>query len=89
MSLVVCCFVLILISKVQMNLIHYRSKVGLEDGLYISTANLTEKTCMYAVAHRQCTKAMQAKLESNDDIKIAADTSDVILLLHLIKKVTY
>eukprot|EP00957_Ditylum_brightwellii_P051224 3883227-Ditylum_brightwellii.AAC.2 len=47
------------------------------------------KTHMYVVTCVQCAKAMQAKLESDDDFKIAADTSDVILLLQLIKKVAY
>eukprot|EP00957_Ditylum_brightwellii_P079092 6015591-Ditylum_brightwellii.AAC.1 len=47
------------------------------------------KTCMYAVAYGQCSEAMRAKLESTDKYKAAAEASDVIQLLKLIKKIAY
>eukprot|EP00957_Ditylum_brightwellii_P123892 9444075-Ditylum_brightwellii.AAC.1 len=44
---------------------------------------------MYAVAYGQCTEAMRAKLESDKGYREAAEESDVIKLLKVIKKISY
>eukprot|EP00957_Ditylum_brightwellii_P114160 8703132-Ditylum_brightwellii.AAC.1 len=47
---------------------------------------LNNKTKMYAIIYVQCSEAMRAKLEGEDDFKEAAMESDVIKLLNIIKK---
>eukprot|EP00957_Ditylum_brightwellii_P072372 5500718-Ditylum_brightwellii.AAC.1 len=47
------------------------------------------KTRMHAVAYGQCSEAMRAKLESTDKYEAAAEASNVIQLLRLIKKIAY
>eukprot|EP00957_Ditylum_brightwellii_P146759 11172833-Ditylum_brightwellii.AAC.1 len=47
------------------------------------------KTCTCTIAYGQCSKAMRAKLQSKEKFRIAAEESDIVLLLKLIKKISY
>eukprot|EP00957_Ditylum_brightwellii_P184083 14022120-Ditylum_brightwellii.AAC.1 len=62
-----------------------------ENDLYVQRKNVYNGNTanMYAVTYSQCTEAMRAKLESDDDFAEAAVESDVIKLLKIIKKISY
>eukprot|EP00957_Ditylum_brightwellii_P138674 10570251-Ditylum_brightwellii.AAC.1 len=44
---------------------------------------------MYAIAYGQCSKEIQAKLESEEGFAEAAAESDIIKLLKIIKKISF